>query len=290
MKICFLLIPIFLFTACNVINQDEPIPAYLHVEPFELNTTPEQGSSSSKITEVWITSGEGFLGAYTLPATFPVLEEGVTNVIFDPGIHENGIASLPNIYPFYERFELPVELKPGVVDTIRPQISYNSTAVFKLNEGFENTLHLFRDELDGNEGTVIVSAEDDVFEGNRSGKVHLDPDNPQFQAGSDRIEEFPPGGSQVYVELNYKNDFDILVGVIGYDGLGVPTTNGENFLRARDDWNKVYINLTEQINFLDNIQDIQTYQVFILSSLPLQGEAFVGEGDIYLDNIKLIHF
>ncbi len=290
-KLVLISIPlIFALSACNIINSDEPIPAYLHIEPFQLNTSGMQGSDSENISAVWITTREGFLGAYPLPATVPVLEEGAVSIIFDPGIKENGIAALPNIYPFYERYQEVIELVPGQIDTVRPVISYDSRAVFILNENFENSLHVFRAELDGNEETSISTNEDFVFEGNRSGRAILNEDNPQLEVGSDRFVDFPPGGSQVYLELNYKNSIDFFVGVTGYDDSGIPTSAGENFLRAREDWNKVYINLTEQIDFLDGTTDITSFQVVFVASLPFVDGGFQGDGELLFDNIKLVSF
>ncbi|MCB0638866.1 MAG: hypothetical protein KDC54_19695, partial [Lewinella sp.] len=52
-----------LLPACDLINPEEPIPAYLYVAPFALNTAPNiEGSNSAKITEGWVFVNGEFLG------------------------------------------------------------------------------------------------------------------------------------------------------------------------------------------------------------------------------------
>ncbi|MEM1124402.1 MAG: hypothetical protein AAGJ18_28445, partial [Bacteroidota bacterium] len=49
-----LLAIIALLGACDLINPEESLPAYLNVEPFEFSTLPEQGVNSSQITDAWV--------------------------------------------------------------------------------------------------------------------------------------------------------------------------------------------------------------------------------------------
>lgn len=65
--ITFLLL-LFKCTSCDVINPTEDIPAYIYIADFQLNTNPNQGTSSDKITDVWVSLNNDFLGVYPLPA------------------------------------------------------------------------------------------------------------------------------------------------------------------------------------------------------------------------------
>ena len=66
------LLPIAL-TACS---KGEKVPAYLEVASVTLTTTPEQGASTSKITDAWISVDGTLIGVWELPARLPVLAEG----------------------------------------------------------------------------------------------------------------------------------------------------------------------------------------------------------------------
>ena len=73
-KILFGFFLISFITACDIINPEEDIPAYIEILPYEYS--PESGgSSSTKITDGWIYVDGEFLGAFNLPSTIPVLAD-----------------------------------------------------------------------------------------------------------------------------------------------------------------------------------------------------------------------
>ncbi len=281
----------FAVESCDLINPAEPIPAYLHIRPFSFSTNASQGSSSSKITDGWVYVGGDFLGAYTLPATMPVIATGEQEVQVFPGIKDNGIAALPDIYPLYERYIVAVDLSENVEDTIRPVTHYVDNVRFALLEGFENNLHTFSEDLDDNQLTTLETSSQKVFEGSQSGRIFLDQENALFTAGSDRLNVFPPGGTPVYVEMNYQTEVPLSVGLYGYDNVGVRTfqliNRGAN---ANEEWNKIYFNFTEEMRTLSN-SNIAEYQVVLQAVIPLDEGGFtLEEANIYVDNVKLVMF
>ena len=66
-----------LLSSCDIINPAEDIPSYVSVSGVSLSSNSvTEGTSSSKITEAWLSVDGDFLGAYAIPSTFPILEEG----------------------------------------------------------------------------------------------------------------------------------------------------------------------------------------------------------------------
>ncbi|HHS95849.1 MAG TPA: hypothetical protein ENJ45_04600, partial [Phaeodactylibacter sp.] len=110
MKSIFLLFTITLFFSCNLINPDEKEPAYLHIASYTLSASSTQGGNTHKVTDAWVYVNGNSLGAYQMPVTLPVLETGEVVLEIFPGIKTNGIAELPEIYPFYKRDSIAIEL------------------------------------------------------------------------------------------------------------------------------------------------------------------------------------
>ena len=77
MKNCFYRafgVLLVLVSACK--DQPEAIPAYLEIKPFVVNA--EGAAGWQKITEAYVYVNREYLGAYSLPATVPVLAEGAS--------------------------------------------------------------------------------------------------------------------------------------------------------------------------------------------------------------------
>ena len=275
-----------LLTACELLNPEEPIPSYIYIESFELDTESFQGSSSEKITEAWLTVDEEFLGAYRLPISIPILKEGEVEIKLEAGIKDNGITATPEIYPFYAPYRTIVNLKPTETVEIRPRTTYLDGIDFAMVENFEQGFQFFTYDLDGNENTNIIASGAEIFEGGKSGRILLTPENPIIEVATDisrTFKDVTKDGIYVYLELNYKTEAEIAFGLLGTsEGITTPEKLYEPILFKKDEWNKVYINLTSMIFSLD----ADEYQVAILSQLPDGME----EARIWLDNIKLIHF
>ena len=267
---------------CDIINPADPVPAYVYMADMPLSVSPGEGSASEHITEAWFYADGDFLGAYAMPALIPVIATGPTEILVFPGVRVNGIASTPDIYPFYRRFEATIDLAPEKTDTLRPTTTYLSDLTFAINEGFE-TSNGWIDDLDGDPETGIEQSETDVFEGTRSGRIVLTPANPLAEVASlPLLDDLPTNSSPVYLELDYKNNTEFSIGLVGHQtGIG-PTRNTLLFVRKRDDWSKIYVDLTEAL-FLSQLE---AYQVMIRATHDPDNT----ESEVLLDNIKLVHF
>lgn len=278
-----LILSLFLWSACDIINPDEPIPAFVKIDGFDYDA--QGGSSSTNLTNAWVIVNQDFLGAFEMPKVFPVLAEGNTEFIIDPGININGIASTPGIYPMYERFATSVDLIPGDTVTIVPETGYKSDVRVLFEETFNQGVSRFS-ELDV---TTI-----DPNEGAASGYIQLNKDDlPSVASASDLLEEFPAQnqGFVAYLEMDYKADVPLFVGLTGYDVQNnVVFTELTYGLNAKDEWNKVYFDFTEVFNLL-NQSNTARYEIRISAQIPLNnGEFILENAEIRVDNIKLLAF
>lgn len=284
---------LFSITSCDVVNPEEPIPSYLVIPEFTLNTELlTEGTNSHKITEAHIFVANELIGIFTLPATVPVLAEGVQEVQIFPGIRPNGLGDVTDIYPFYERYQTNIDFVPGNIDTIRPVTQYldNIKLFFEPQEGFEDGTLTFAIDIDGDPATTIELTNQEVFEGSGSGIIELERTDAQMELGSNLITDLPIlNSTTTFLELNYKTEVGFFVGVLGYDSQGrIIYSLIDKGVNARAEWNKIYFDFSEEMIDLITIEDqLAGWRLVVVSDL------FDGDSDqanIYLDNIKLVQF
>lgn len=286
-QLSLLAIVLIAMLSCNVINPAEDIPSYIYIDELEMVSQPGFGSTSEKISEIWVYANAGFIGAYDLPANIPVLSEGVTDMSFRAGIRNNGIASTRVQYPFYAPFDLDLNLSPTKPDTIVPIYTYKEgLPELPLLDDFESGT--FFNESDDSEVDFGLTQEDEeVFEGNQSGKVFMDEASTLFRAESEVFMELP-SNRQAYIEMDYKSNNSFAIGLNAYDNnevrknlaLILKSTTDENGV---EQWNKIYIELLPITSVNPNAEH---YELYIES---LKDEAN-STATLYFDNIKVIHF
>lgn len=282
-----------LFSSCDIINPEEDIPAYVAVNNVEFNTNIlTEGSSSNRITEVWMSVNGNFLGAYTLPSpAIPILEAGETELAFQAGIKDNGINATPEIYPFYTIYTTTVNLDTATTREIQPVFEYREDTKFAFIEDFQDGSQIFKDIVLGREEQIRLVSEGS-FEGGSSALITLDTSSTIFEAATiSRYSNLVSNTSAtVYLEVNYKSDVPVIFGVRGYQQ-GAPATAGRTTLDPAflpsENWNKIYFNLSLMISQLR----LDEYQVVFRAFIPSQGgELTRDSANVWLDNIKLVHF
>jgi hypothetical protein len=270
---------------CDILNPTEPTPAYLTINPFTLSTSAAEGSNSANIKQGWLFVNGEFLGVYDLPAEVPVIAAGPTTVRVEAGIEENGLSSTPDIYPFYEAYEQELDLIPGESTVINPRTSYLSTAKFAMIEDFEDgRVSFFTEPITGN--TNLSLEREIVRDGQFAGQFSL------VKSVRDIVEiatlqEFSglqEGGVFVYLEIDYLAEAPVFWGVAGErDPLAGLERYVEPGFAPKPEWNKIYLNLS-QIIFDSELTD---YQIILQALLR---EEDPDSANVYLDNIKLVHF
>ena len=120
----FCLVYVYLLGIGLVLNsckEDEPIPAYIKIDAVDLTTDQNtEGWNSQGIKDAWVYIDNNLVGAFELPAEFPVLEEGTHNISVGGGILLNGISSTRTEYPMYRFYESTVSLIPEQTTTVNP--------------------------------------------------------------------------------------------------------------------------------------------------------------------------
>jgi hypothetical protein len=291
--LAFSIVTAFLWSGCD--TEKEPLPAYLKIAPFQLTVTSTQhGSVSHKITNASVTllddeaNAAYRIGVLPLPADVPVLSKGELTIQIDPVIRTNGSSQFLNIYPFYSRFTKTINLVEQQTTEVQPVSSYIPEAKFEFIEDFEGSTQLFTLEKDGNVKTAIVVAEEVVFEGNASGHIYLDTANSLIAVATNQVFEIEATtAARVFLEVNFKTEVIIEFAVITVDNSGLETPNFEFGVLPSDEWNKIYFDVTELIS---NSMETK-FRFGIRAELPIENGKFtLNEADIYLDNIKVVHF
>jgi hypothetical protein len=270
---------VLFFSSCEIINPEETIPSYLSIDTIRLEVT--SGSNSSKITDAWVYVDDQPIGAFELPAKFPVLVDGKHKLFIKAGIKVSGIAETRGAYPFYEGYTTEINFIKDSIIKVNPIVHYFSTTQFHIDEDFESSGELFEKTTNSDTTLDKTNNINDVFDGNYSGIVHLTTAKNFFECKSIESFKFPTGGKPIYVEIDYKNDFPFNVGFIANYSQSAQQLSVLT-LKKSDNWNKIYVNLTDAVSYYS---DANNFNIFIKASLPDS----ISEGSLHFDNIRLVY-
>ncbi len=265
------------WTACSTTELN---PAYVYIEAAEVLSTSNQGANTDKITTVWAFVGNEPLGVFELPALIPILEEGMNELTIQAGINNNGVSADRVIYPFYQAATFNLDLQPLETDTLTPVFSYSNSARFAYISDFDAFGNFFEGDI------TVTSNGNEVLSGSGSGKVELTSTNSSFVIRNSNSHALPITSQQpVYLEIDYKctHSFDVFLEAADNLG-GNPVGSFLLFITPKDDWNKIYIDLTTTIAALQQ-QDKDQYRIIFDGNLPDEDAS----GTFLWDNIKLIY-
>ena len=269
-------------------------PTYLEVPAMELQTNyASQGTRSSRITTAWVYRETELLGAFELPIRIPIIGRGNAKITLVPGVTINGVSSTRAISPFFTSYEFTAPLSgvgtisPPVVNNT-PVVSYNAQADFSLIDDFDGVGLNF---TEGNATDTLLYRTNDPAEmfpappgdpaNVYSGKVIMPKRASLFEiVTTNAYGQWPGAGIPVYLEMNYKTEIPLVVGVF-------VTTPGQIFqvpvvqINPRSEWNKIYIDLAPELGYPDAL----SFKVFIGG---VKGETSDFQY-VYLDNIKVVY-
>jgi hypothetical protein len=280
----FFLLLFLCFTAssCEKFTGNQTVPAYLGIDSIYITTNYfSQGTASQRITDAWVYVDDNFLGAYELPARFPVLNSGKHSVKIWPGIKKNGIAATRTSYEFYSPVQKDVNFrqdstsKIGILKTV-----YQTTTLFEWMEDFENvslTLDTTKRSTAFLQRTPVGSPL--RFEGNHSGLVTLDSIHDFFecQTHNEYIIPYAP----VFLELNFNASNSLTIGVITYGMTTLYQTPVITLNPTNGIWKKIYIDLT---NTLNAYTGVSTYRVY----LGTFKDTGLNQSIVLFDNFKVV--
>ncbi|GLR19390.1 hypothetical protein GCM10007940_40060 [Portibacter lacus] len=241
---------------------------------MELMPTENQGANTSAFTDVWMFQDGRSSGVYELPRKIPVVNNGSVSGSIQAGIRDNGINSSPRIYPFVDTYNFNLTPDEGEVIPLLPIFKYLETTNFRLVDDF-NGAHQFGFDEDGVDSIRIEITDEG------EGLIKLQPGELIQEATALVFNEIPQDGSPVYLEIDYKGNLDLDLGLIGITGESVFKDYFVS-LRSENTWKKAYINFTDLII----ASGFDGYQIVIGADNSIN----TTEAKIYIDNIKLLHF
>ena len=286
----FSLLGSFLLLSCERFEGDQTVPAYLHVDTIYLESNPllEEGYLTHRFTDVWLYVDDQVIGAFELPATIPILQNGKHKVALYAGVIYNGISGTRGAYLFTRpRIYQEMELFIDSVITRNPKVSYYDNCQFLWMEDFEGTLNVVPTSNSDTTIQKYYHAEADPFRGLISGMGNLDSEHLVWEITSHDPESpgfnFPPGGQPVFLEMEYNTNNFIAVGIfVTQIGSGITQHPVVVFQPTDGEWKKVYVNLSPSISAY-NTSDY--FNVFIRA----QKDEAVEYPKILVDNLKLLN-
>ncbi|MGB1102067.1 MAG: hypothetical protein ACPG21_00420 [Crocinitomicaceae bacterium] len=287
-QLLFFITIALLFFGCR---QEDLTPSWLKVNTFDLVTNEEtQGWDSHGITDAWIYMDNQPIGIHEVPCVIPVLDEGEHNFTIFAGIKNNGISATRKRYPFYNTYEFTATLSKNDTLEVSPVVSYINSTSFAFIEDFENAgISFVKGPLsDTNIVFVYQADEPDIVEyGDKCGGIFLTEADSLFTVFTEEFMDLPKG-EEVYLEVDYRNDNSIAMGVLAEFPDGsideqVPLIQMNPQDVGSEVWKKIYIQLSENVSFNANYI---SYEIYFLSILD-DGQSLA---HIYIDNIKVVHY
>lgn len=202
--------PLLVLPLLSACKKEGGTPGFLRIVDPVVMSSDGNTELTSSITDLWVYVNDEPVGVWQPGRRIPVLADGTTNLKVIAGVRRNGISDDRIQYPFYVTSSTSINVVPGEEQSVRPTFSY-----YELPPPVE--------DFDGNNGgsnfdfalgdTVFVPTSTDPISGGYSGLVVLDAAHPTFHAITLAEEPFLNGGNPAFLELDYRCDTRILVGV-----------------------------------------------------------------------------
>lgn len=254
-------------------SSDNDIPSYITIGNFTLD-----GNSTHNITDAWVYIDDNLQGVYEIPANFPLLAQGSHKLRVKAGIKDNGIAGNRIPYPFYSSYIIDEQtFNPETTISITPVVSYleNATLDDKAEDFDGNGLNLETD-------SATFSIDDEIAIDGNYGVITLTDSILLTELTTKEFSDLPQAGAPVYLELDYKCNTQFLVGV--YINFPQSSILQKDLLwvRPKDEWNKIYINLTSTIS--EGV-GADSFKIFI----GMQRDFTMESNTIHLDNLRIVY-
>lgn len=275
-SILFLFLSVILWQSCSLLDLRGDTPSYIIVDELAFSHKEGQGPTNHNINYVEVYFENIPLGFYEVPfklAVIPTMETSKLTIL--PAIQENISPTAITSYPMMKPFVLEQHFEENKEYELSPTFTYSEGTKFVFTETFESN-HIFTTDLDTFSTTLEITS-DMVSVGQGAGVMRVKEDEKMRVTTLFSNKDLANGG-QVFVEVEFKGTAIFNVGLIGNTGPDIQFEQGV-FLNAREDWKKVYLNMTLPVIKLKK-EEVRLYLEAISSE---------GEGEVYLDNIKLIY-
>jgi hypothetical protein len=279
---CFFIPVIFVLASCEKFKGDQQVPAYLSIDSIYIYTDyATQGSTSQNITDAWVYVDGQFIGAFELPAKFPVLEMGIHKVEVMAGIKKNGISATRWAYEYYAPIIYNVKFGIDSLTKMHTlKTTYSTSANFLWKEDFEGT-SMSLDSTNRSLVPVLRTPEGSnlTIEGLHSAMMVIDSLHDFAEAQSHDV--FPISFAPTYVELNFNTNNVLTVGVILYGPSAFYQIPILNLNVTNNQQKKIYVDLAPALTGYPGVDQFRVY-------FGTFKDTGVKQGVIILDNIKVI--
>ncbi len=278
-------IALLLLSSCV---KNNPKPAWIKIEKWQLEANPllsgAEGELNHNFTEAWVYVDNKIIGVFELPIKIPLLSEGEKEIVVFPAIKNNGISSTKKIYPFVESFRITKNLIKGETVNITPVTRYSSITTFAFVEDFESASIKFTTDPNSN-ANIQQILHTDAGKTGYCGHVSLNQTDSLWTGITHDAMQLPKQGAEVYLEIEYKNTNDVLTGVLAITLPGTIKTHPHIRLNKQTNpvWKKTYIDLKEIVSYSTDADYFEQFLQMVI-------DPSASSTDVYIDNIKVIHF
>lgn len=267
---------LLLFVSCKK-YQPAPEAFFMVADNVAVSTTTAQGSGSHKISDLFLYVNGKFEGAYPVGNTMPIVSRGANaKVDIFAGIKNNGFQDLSVTWQLYDRITFDTVFPSGTNIKLPLTFKYNSNVTFLWHENFDNPVG-FSLIKSANTGTTFTATTNNSFEGKSAELALTGNSYDEARLESAIFYNIPQGNANVYLELDYRCTQDFEVGVT--NGITLKTAL---VIRAKENWNKIYIQLASAVNTPPLTNSSKVYFRLIKPN-------DVPDARVWLDNIKLIY-
>jgi hypothetical protein len=282
----YFLIILFITNSCV---KNNPKPSWIEILPWTLVENSSLGTEKElthNFSDAYVIIDEEIVGFFELPVKFPILKEGKHQIKIYPAIQNNGIkAHGKKIYPFCATFTSEIELIKEKTVTLDPSTNYINGTKFWI-EDFEDATLKISNEAVSTVNLMRGSDPEILKYGNAYGHVHLSSAESYWYGITSSGLNLPKNGTEVYLEVDYRSTNSLLTGVLAYNSNGF-TDNPNIQINGQDKenikWKKIYIELREIVSYSLTSTVFEQYFKALLD----EGKT---EGDIYIDNVKIVYF
>ncbi len=263
------------------------IPSYIYLYPSLLVTKADnsQGDASARIEDYYVFQNGDIRGLFGVNARIPIQANGKNKIRVSPGIKYNGMAEQRIIYPMLNYYEYEFDLVQNKVDTIKPQFTFVENAVFPLIEDYDGSgLALEYNMATKQIGDTLLkdNSVKALNPGKFSGRVELKSSisNSYLELYSKVFNNWPRF-TPFYLELDYKGNIPIVIGMYATSQTGDVTKTPLYVLNPKENWNKLYLDMESDIN---RAGAGMQYRIFVSFS-----KGSVSNPEAWIDNLKVIY-
>jgi hypothetical protein len=249
--------------------------SFIVINQAAVTSTLSGMADSHKITDIWVYVDDQFQGIYPIGSVMPVMNKGTATVRMYGGIVNNGIAGTRLPYTFYNPYIYNGTFEAGKTYTITPTFQYRNSIKIQ-DDPFDSSGSYY---MYGGDITPTPTSDPAKVWGGSGNSLFMTVTDakPQAYIKTSTPVALPVGGTEVYLEMDYKCNHEITVGVIGAD----VEQRTALTLRPSAEWNKVYVSLTTVVS----TQPSYTSYRVIIQAIKQPGSP---NAEIYLDNLRLV--